>query len=153
MEMQPLVDQLPALRKEVEDWRKREEEARAKRQGLQQVIRGIEQLAGVERPPSPNETTDLFGGRREATEKAGQKKIRGTNAVRRVISTDPDRAWRVGEVHGELVKNGWVSENAQFPERGTEAAINRLWRQTELERVAKGRYKATPKMKEVPPED
>jgi hypothetical protein len=113
-----------------------------------------QRLAGVDRSAISEVATVTARATITAQESiTPAKPPRGIGAVRRVISEEPDRPWKAGEVHDELVKRGWISEAAQFPQRGTEAAINRLWHGGELERVDRGRYRATPKMKEVPPED
>ena len=79
--------------------------------------------------------------------------LRGIAAVRTVMQENPERVWKAREVHDVLEQRGWISPGAQHPMRGTEAAINRLIKRGELDRIRPGRYRVTAAMKRSVEED
>jgi hypothetical protein len=68
---------------------------------------------------------------------------RGSDGVLTVMQEN-ERIWTAREVHEELKRRGWVNLDVQHPERGTEAAINRLWKAGKLAKISRGRYTAKP---------
>jgi hypothetical protein len=151
MKLDDLARELPALREEAKKWHKTADEARARAQGLDQIIRGIERATGLsaaspqrqqeaerESPPEPQ----------DGAQPSSDGALVGIAAVRRVMMEQPDKIWRARDVHEELERRGWVSDRASHPLRGTEAAINRLWRRGQIERVRTGRYRVTEVMRQ-----
>ena len=134
MTYESLRQQLPELRKEAVDWRRREAEAGARAASLERAAGAIEALLGPSEPPGPE-----LPGVVEAAPL--HERLVGVAAVRAVMEHQPERIWRPRHIHDELVKRGWLTGAAKFPLRGTEAAINRLWHNGEIERVDTGRYR------------
>ena len=74
----------------------------------------------------------------------------GTPAIRRLLRESAGtRIWTARTLYQELEKRGWLSAEAQHPLRGVEAAINRMWKREEIERVGPGRYRLPPQIQEV----
>jgi len=148
MNLESLVQQLPNLRAEAKRWREQETEAARKAEGYEEIIRGVENVIGtpaavaVANAPVP-----------EVAIEDGAPSLRGIGAVRRAVLEHPGRIWKAKEIHAELERRGWISPGAGHPLRGTEAAINRLWKRGELDRVDAGRYRATDQMRGKSEED
>jgi hypothetical protein len=132
-ELAPHLDQLRAdLRREL----LRQEEVDARVAYLTKVIEGIEGLLGPEAPPGP----ELPGLTGEPTQKNGAPPtLVGTKAIRAIMKENP-HPWRPKEIYKLLARRGWLSPNARDPRRGVEAALNRMWRSGEIERLGPGRY-------------
>jgi len=64
----------------------------------------------------------------------------GVGAIRALVSEEPTRVWNARDIQTCLEQRGWVSSGAQHRRQGIEAAISRLVRGGELQRVARGRY-------------
>ena len=143
MDMESLAQQLPHLRAEATRWREQEAEAARKAEGYEAIIRGVESV--IDAPPAV--ATAIAPAPEIVAESNGTPGPRGIAAVRRVMLEHPARIWRAKEIHAELERNGWISAVAQHPLRGTEAAINRLWKRGEVDRVGAGRYRATESMR------
>ncbi len=146
MDIETLISQLPSLRGEAARLREEEALARRRAENLERIIEGVEGLmdrttvsAGSE--VAPTETHTPGDG------------PRGIAAVRRVMLEHPARIWKAKEIHAELERQGWISPAAQHPLRGTEAAINRLWKRGEVDRVDAGRYRTTDQMRRATGED
>jgi hypothetical protein len=133
MDYEALRKQLPDLKKDAAEWRRKEAEAGARAASIERIAEGIEALLGP--LPSPGPRLPGLGDPPE------NEKLVGVAAVRAVMGERPERIWRAAEIHKQLEARGWLTGDAKFPLRGTEAAINRLWRGGEIERVDKGRYR------------
>lgn len=137
MNLESLAQQLPHLRAEAKRWREQEVEAARKAEGYEAIIHGVENVIGA--PPAVAGAS----APEVVTELSGTPGHRGIGAVRRVMLEHPTRTWKAKEIHAELERRGWISPGAGHPLRGTEAAINRLWKRGELDRVDAGRYRVT----------
>jgi hypothetical protein len=128
-----LRGQVPDMRAEADDLHREAAKLEQRAAHIERIIEGIEGLTG----PTPSPGPPLF----DETSENGADKPRGIGAVRRVMRESPSRVWRAKDVHRVLEQRGWLSPEAKFPLRGTEAAINRLWKAKELDRVGSGRYR------------
>jgi hypothetical protein len=118
---------LPWLRQQARASRAREAHEASRAQAFERLVETIELILGIDSEPI------------EPTE----KQLRGGEAALTVMR-EQDRQWTARQVHEELERRGWVSPDARHPLRGTEAAINRLWRAGEIEKLGRGRYRAKP---------
>jgi hypothetical protein len=110
--------------------------------GFEKMIAGYQQAVGIGTAVETNTAMPITVRGGASTERAPgtEDGPRGMEAVRRVMREGGD--WNAREIHAELEKRGWVSPDAKFPIRATEAAINRLYRVTnEIEKVGRGRYR------------
>jgi hypothetical protein len=148
MELEALISQLPALEAEAAECRRQEQEAAARAEHLERIIEGIRGLTSTR----ADQRFSLFEAEAPMAENDGAS-LRGIAAVRRVMLEHPDRVWKARDVHTQLEQRGWVSPDAQHPLRGTEAAINRLWKRGELDKVRTGRYRVTDQMSGMVDED
>ena len=144
MDLDSLTQQLPHLRAEAKRLREEEAEAARKAEGYEAIIRGVESVIGA--PAAEARTTAPAS---EAVIANGEGP-RGIAAVRLVMLEHPDRIWKARDIHAQLEQRGWISPGAQHPLRGTEAAVNRLWKRGEIDRVDAGRYRATETMRREP---
>jgi hypothetical protein len=136
MNYSDLRPHLKDLKADLRDELERKAKTDARVAFLQQTIDGIEGLIG----PEPDRGPSLPGlAEEEPASTNGQPY--GTRAIRMVLAERPDRTWKAKDIHGVLEQRGWLSPNAQHTLRGVEAAINRMWRTDELERVGPGRYR------------
>jgi hypothetical protein len=125
---------VPDMRTEARDLRSQAAELEGRADNLDRIADGIEGLRGVK----PHLPTDALPGIRDHSDD-----LRGIAAVRTVMGESPTRTWKARDVHRILEQRGWISPEAKHPLRGTEAAINRLWRAEEIERIGPGRYRYT----------
>ena len=109
--------------------RKKELRARRKAERIEREIQVIRLVIGAPRGERPHYGVNAPEG------------PIGVAAIRRLLGEAPDRVWSAGLLHEELEKRGWVSPVARHRLQGTEAALSRLVRSGELERVARGRYR------------
>lgn len=148
MDMESLTQQLPALRAESKRWREQEAEAARKAEGFEAIIRGVENVIGA---PAAEAVASASSPAEVVADSKGDGP-RGIAAVRLIMLQHPDRIWKARDIHAQLEQRGWISPAAQHPQRGTEAAINRLWKRGEVDRVGAGRYRATESMRRDPEE-
>jgi hypothetical protein len=117
------MDLLRRYREQARHWREREAEDATHALKYEKAAEGIEALIGSEAErPKPSET------------------LRGGDAVLAVMR-EKDQIWTARQVHEELERRGWISADVAHPLRGTEAAINRLWKAGKVERLGRGRYR------------
>ena len=131
-----LLHHLPALEAKAARLRAKEMRARRRAERLELRIHGIRLVAGL----SPRERA-LSAVPSPAD---GGDSPYGVGAIRRVLHESPSRVWSAGLLHLELEARGWVSPTARHRLQGTEAALSRLVRSGELERVQRGRYRLSP---------
>lgn len=125
-----LRQHLPKLEAKAVRLREKELRARRRAEKIELQIHGIRLLIGAEQgDPPPTGASGADGA------------VFGVAAIRRVLSEAPDRVWSAGELHLELERRGWVSRTARHRLQGTEAAVSRLVRSGELERIERGRYR------------
>jgi len=125
-----LRQHLPKLEAKAVRLREKELRARRRAEKIELQIHGIRLLIGAEQGDLP-----------PAHVSGAERAVFGVAAIRRVLSEAPDRVWSSGELHLELEQRGWVSRTARHRLQGTEAAVSRLVRCGELERVERGRYR------------
>lgn len=125
-----LRQHLPKLEAKAVRLREKELRARRRAEKIELQIHGIRLLIGAERgdPPASGASS-------------AHAAVFGVAAIRRVLREAPNRVWSAGELHLELEQRGWVSRTARHRLQGTEAAVSRLVRSGELERIERGRYR------------
>jgi hypothetical protein len=135
----PFATLIPSLKQAAVDRRRLGSALIREAEGFEQMVAGYEQAIGVAIGRATETDTaqpiTAHGGAPD-----GDTGPRGMEAVRRVMR-EVGGDLNAREVHAHLENRGWVSPEAKFPLRGTEAAINRLYRMGELERVSRGRYR------------
>ncbi len=110
---------------------------------LQSAIDGIEGLIG----PQPDQGPQIPG--MESRAKTNGKLV-GTPAIRELMRESPaTEVWSPRALYKSLAQRSWLSEESQHPLRGVEAAINRMWKRGEIERVSPGRYRRVATEEEV----
>lgn len=131
----PFANSLPSLRDASGLRRRLAAELTREADSLDKVIEGVRALGwdGDDPEAKAAETATSQDGN------ADPGAPRGMEAVRRIMREGG--VWGGRDILDELVRRGWASPNAKFPIRATEAAINRLWKLGELEKVSRGRYR------------
>ena len=125
-----LPPKLDKLRERAALARARELEARAEAERLERKLRKRAAKLGLEIPIATSGSL----GRTETTAPTG------VAAIRALVLVEPERVWSAGDIQACLEERGWVSDGAKHRRQGIEAAISRLVRAGELQRVARGRY-------------
>ncbi|MFN8224593.1 MAG: hypothetical protein U0R50_15245 [Gaiellales bacterium] len=125
-----LPPKLEKLRKRVELARSREAEARVEAEKLERKLVRRAAKLGIDIPFT------------ETRRQAAAQGRHGISAIREVIAEEPERVWTAADVHARLQERGWISPTARYTRQGIEAAISRLVRAGELDRIARGRYRA-----------
>ena len=116
-----------------------EAEAAARAQMWADAIHGAEQLLrmhGIQVAADAGEITQ-----EQALRQMLQKQPSIGEAVLGVMRTQ-NQGWTAREVFTALERRGWTPPVAH-PLRGVEAAINRLYRSGKVEKLGRGRYRAT----------
>lgn len=132
LETSNLLVLLPKLEAKAAKLREKELRARSKAEEVERQILGIRLVTGT--PFSDLRHDNGVGA-------AGSRAIHGVYAIRRLLTESPSRVWSAGSLHAELEARGWLSPTARHRLQGTEAAISRLVRKGELERLDRGRYR------------
>jgi hypothetical protein len=128
---------LPSLKRDAAEWRQKQAEAGSRAMSLERAAKSIQELLGPDESPG-TPFPDLEPQRQNG-------RLLGVAAVRALLREDPDRVWGASEIHKQLEARGWLNEEAKHPQKGTEAAVNRLWRGGEVQRVDRGRYRLSQK--------
>ena len=150
MDRNPLIEQLPELRRELLAAQRRIQDARSEAEALHAIIQGIERLvaggdaATVQLKLTPS-SSDMNGPVQETAEVEVVEEEpgpRGREAVRRVMSDG--RPWRLQAVIAEVVRRGWVRPGARNPEASIRETVRRLTRDGEAEKVGHATYRLVP---------
>jgi hypothetical protein len=124
------IDDLPRIRAELASARAQAAELNEQVRVLEATVHSIYEIArryglGVEEP-------DEVGPEAEPRH--------GGEAVLAVMQERPG-VWRARDVHEALVRRGWISPDIAHPAEATGAAINRLMKAGQIERLGRGRYR------------
>jgi hypothetical protein len=128
--VEAFLDGLAFAREQAQAQRAIEAAAAAKALRWETSVQGFEELlrmAGVSEPDAGDAVETVRGGEAVLT-----------------VMRENERIWTAREVHEELERRGWTNLDVSHPLRGTEAAINRLWKAEKIEKLSRGRYRAKP---------
>lgn len=134
MDIEALIDQIPALEEEARRERKRGTEALNRAQRLERVIRDLKALSGQ---PAEQVRT-LFDEPDDLSDDGTDIHLTGIAAVREVMGENLGRPLRASDVHSVLQQRGWISPSNQAPIRSTEVALHRMARRGEIDKVDRG---------------
>ena len=104
------------------------------------AIRALQQVLGTDAPQSRAQGEPLPGLEADFVRQSDERP-RGSGAILTITAEEPGKVWSARDIHAELEGRGWVNPEAQYPQRGTEAAISRLVRDGKLDKVGRGQYR------------
>jgi hypothetical protein len=113
--------------------------AQRQRDALHQIVDGLRALADAKADPQterlPVEVATVASEAIVPATANGHDAPRGREAVRRVMATEPGRAWKQSELIAAITDHGWIDPNAKDPNAAIRIAVRRLADAGEVEKV------------------